>query len=602
LQAEEKFNISEKTIYKYLRKYWQGGKLRYSLLPEFYKCGARGVNRNASGIKLGRDSDYTHKTGEQDRICVDQEIKGIFNMAYNVFNGKLSLPKVYEQMIKKYFRNENTDGTEPTKMVNAIDLLPTYRQFKYWVYKNKKNEEDLIREIGEKKFCLNYRSLNSDSTFETSGPGFRYQVDATIADVYLVNSIKRDSIIGRPIIYTAADVFSRLITGLHICLEGPSWVGASSLLYNCMEDKVLYCKKYGIDICLDDWPCFGIPKVILADRGEFISKEGERAIKNLQIAFEFAPTGRGDAKGIVEQNFHAINTEIKHWLPGNVKKEYRERGQRDCRLDAKLDIYEFYQIMIYTVLKRNKSLMKNYPLSPEMIEDGINPIPIEIWNWGIKNKTGNLRRVQDEMLRINLMRKGTAAITESGIRFSGGLYTSNIAETEKWYSRARKNGRWYVDIVFDDRDISTIYIVDEKNNTFNKCALKENSSLYALYKDKTYEEIVDYHFEENVRNKKMQVDMLDNVCKMNDSIQSIINNAIDKSKGKKITKVANIDDNRKNENCSLRKEQALTNSTSQNSEDSIGEGQEELNKHEEIIDLNRGYVDKLQKFKRRAQQ
>lgn len=593
LKAIEKFDVSEKTIYKYLRKYWQGGKLRHSLLSNFYKCGARGKDKDKVGTKLGRTSNYTYKTGELDHVFVNEEVKGIFNISYNAFVGKMSLPKIYEQMIGKYFSDENVEGNESTKKVKDMVMRPTFRQFKYWVNKNKKREEDLIREIGEKKFNLNYRSLNSDSIYETNGPGFRYQVDATIADVYLVNSMKRDSVIGRPVVYTAVDVFSREITSLHICLEGPSWVGVSSLLYNCMEDKVQYCKKYGIDIHHDDWPCVGMPKVILADRGEFISKEGERAIKNLHIAFEFAPTGRGDAKGIVEQNFHIINSEIKHWLPGNVKKEYRERGQRDCRLDAKLDIYEFTQIMIYTVLKRNRSLMKNYPLSPEMVQDGINPIPNEIWNWGIKNKTGNLRRVQEEVLRVNLMRKDKAVVTENGIQFNNGLYTCSIAEEEKWYSRARKNGRWYVNIVYDNRNLNNIYIMDEKNNTFTKCALNENSSLNALYKGKTYEEIVDYHFEKNVRNKRMETDMLDIACEMNDNIQSVIENAIDKSEGRKIAKVTDIEENRKNENSRLRKEQALTNSKGLYNQNNTEGDQGELKKQEDEIDLKKGFIEQI---------
>lgn len=54
---------------------------------------------------------------------------------------------------------------------------------------------------------------------ETIGPGSRYQIDATIGDVYLVSEYNRNQIIARPIIYVVIDVFSRMITGVYVGLE-----------------------------------------------------------------------------------------------------------------------------------------------------------------------------------------------------------------------------------------------------------------------------------------------------------------------------------------------------------------------------------------------
>jgi len=43
---------------------------------------------------------------------------------------------------------------------------------------------------------------------------------------------------------------------------------------------------------------------------------------------------RGDLKEMIERQFRTINGKIKRKSPGAIQKEYRERGERDFRLDA----------------------------------------------------------------------------------------------------------------------------------------------------------------------------------------------------------------------------------------------------------------------------
>ena len=56
--------------------------------------------------------------------------------------------------------------------------------------------------------------------------------------------------------YAIIDVYSRLVTGIYVGLEGPSWIGAMMALDNMIEDKVEYCKKYGIKITEEEWPSY----------------------------------------------------------------------------------------------------------------------------------------------------------------------------------------------------------------------------------------------------------------------------------------------------------------------------------------------------------
>jgi hypothetical protein len=58
---------------------------------------------------------------------------------------------------------------------------------------------------GQIRQTLSGRAKSGDSAQMAAEPGSVFQVDATPVDVYLVSSRKRNSIIGRPIIYFIHD-------------------------------------------------------------------------------------------------------------------------------------------------------------------------------------------------------------------------------------------------------------------------------------------------------------------------------------------------------------------------------------------------------------
>ncbi len=211
------------------------------------------------------------------------------------------------------------------------------------------------------------------------GPGSKYQIDATVGDIYLVSQFDRSNIIGRPVMYFMTDVFSRMVTGMYIGLEGPSWIGAMMAIANAASDKVAYCREYGISIAEEEWPCHHIPAVILGDRGEMESKNADNLVSMLGVRIENAPPYRADLKGIIEQHFRTINFNATVFLPGRVKPDMAERGGKDYRLDAKLDIRQFTAIIIKCVLYYNNShYMESFEKSGRMMEAGVESIPLRL--------------------------------------------------------------------------------------------------------------------------------------------------------------------------------------------------------------------------------
>ncbi len=361
---------------------------------------------------------------------------------------------------------------------------PTYGQFYYWFKKLENPKKDILFRESSKEFELKHRAILSNSTIETNGPGTRFQIDATIADIYLVSSLNRNRIIGRSIVYAIIDVFSRLITGIYVGLEGPSWIGAMMALDNMITDKVEFCRKYNIEITEEQWPSKHLPEIIIADRGEFEGYSVENLINNLNVKIENTSPYRGDLKGIVERNFRTINTRIKHKTPGAIQKEFRERGDRDYRLDATLTLDEFTAIIIKMVLYHNNKLIDKYPMEKEMIEDEIVPIPIKLWRWGIENKKGRLRVVDQERFRLNILPKEKANVSRAGIRFKNMYYGSKKAIEEQWFIKSKVRS---IGIVYDPRNMNQIYISYEDGMNYEKCYLLEGSM---QYKDCILEEII----------------------------------------------------------------------------------------------------------------
>nr|WP_259548615.1 transposase family protein [Heyndrickxia oleronia] len=385
--AMVKTGKTKRLLYKYLTQYWQRGKVKNALLPDYKDSGGKGKEKTFTGKKNGRKRKFGKSFGEG--IIITNEIKRIFEVSVKRFyhtTKKNPLATTYNLMLQTHFvadyRYEN--GVKKP-ILHEKDKLPTLRQFKFWYEKTYKVEEKLRKRKGNRKYELENRAVLGTSVGDLYGPGTKYQIDATVADVYLVSSFNRNWIIGRPVIYVVIDVFSRMVVGLYVGLEGPSWFGAMMALANTASDKVSYCKQYGIDITKEEWDCHYLPQTILADRGELEGYNVERLINAFHMKVENTPPYRADWKGIVEQHFRVINTKVKPFLPGTIDTDVKVRGDRDYRLDATLTLEEFTSIIIKCALHHNNHhWLKNYNQDEMMIEDEVSLIPRELWNWGDK--------------------------------------------------------------------------------------------------------------------------------------------------------------------------------------------------------------------------
>jgi putative transposase len=480
--CQESIGLSKATIYKFLRRWWQAGRIKNALIPEFDKCGGRGKHRitdDPNSPKLGRPRLSAKKTGERKGIRITPKIEKKFEKGTKRFYEtaeQRSLEDTFELIKITYFwvDHETINGVM-IPVLPPDDELPTLGQYIFWYYnKYRDAKREYISRHGEIDYQLNVRPITGNSTQTAFGPGSICQFDSTPSNIALVNSLDRTRIVGRPITHVGIDTFSHAIMGFSSILESASYQGAILALDNIATDKVTFCAKFGVAIERDDWPCDSFPMGILADRGELKGSKAEN-ILNLGSYILTTPPRRADLKPIIERGLGRIEQKSLKFMPGYIPHP-KQRCEPDYMLKAALTINEFRQLMILYILEYNNfHWMKNYKKDKYMISDQVKKYPLDIWNWGIQNRSGYLRIISQDIIRLNLLPRKTVSVTPVGIHLGGELYyTCESAIREGWFERTRKKGM-KVEVAFHPGFTDVIYLPLDGGTKLETCYLTEAS-------------------------------------------------------------------------------------------------------------------------------
>lgn len=450
----EKYSIPQNTFWRVLTRYLQSGMKEISL-----------VDSKAFGINKGKKYQYDQKPGkpsqyiEKSGMVRDEEVIQNFEEALKEYSSgrQKSFRSAFDFMNNlHYTRIEMVNG------VNAIVLLPeserpTFDQFYYYARTHLTRQEKDIIKTSAHEHRNDKRLIKSDSLSGVYGPGDMVEIDACEADVSLVSVFDKDKTVGRPIVYFMIDVYTRIILAVSVAFDNNSTLGVTNLFLNLADDKKKYCARYGIGFDDDKlWPSNIVPRRIRVDRGsEFKSKEFGRICIELGIEKQLVPGASGSLKGIVEQSFHQMHTAQNVHLEdhGLIEKRYDSMHHKE----ATLDIYQYTKMVINFVLTHNQKYNENYPLTREMIEGGVQPIPAVLWQYGI-NKYGTPKMIPvKEQYIYNLMTPVKAKISRRGISYKDlWYYAENDPILEKEMFRAGTK-KLPFDVRIDKRCVDAVY-------------------------------------------------------------------------------------------------------------------------------------------------
>ncbi|EIW1052075.1 TPA: transposase, partial [Klebsiella pneumoniae] len=387
-------------IYRSLNQYWRYGQEINALLPAYKHCGGSGKPRLSGKAKRGAPIQLsTPSMVAPSGVNTTEEDKAKFLLGmkkYGLKGKKVSLSRVYEQMLKEYYADELRSAEKE----NREPEIPSLRSFRYWIKKLIPEAELIRKQTTAGDFERNRRGLRGAATDHTEVPGSCFELDATVLDVHIVSEFNRNHVLGRPTVYCVVDKESRMMVGLHVSMEYASWRAGRQALVNSFTSKKAYCARFGIEIEESEWPCHHIPQRLLCDRGEFICNKPEELAVPLIGHLSIAPPYRAELKGIVEHRFQILNEKLVHELMGTTKGRHYIRGDRDPRLDATLTLSEVTKLLIDQVLEHNSSIFDGLAgQTPLLVESGLPPTPLNYWNTHLKRHRHALNKADEADIR-----------------------------------------------------------------------------------------------------------------------------------------------------------------------------------------------------------
>jgi len=359
-------------------------------------------------------------------------------------------------------------------LLPPADELPTLSQYRYW-YRMRPDLARLVASGKGSQPCTAGERAALEQLRQTNfGPGCQYVIHVVIGDIYLVSRLDRRRILGRPVIYIIVDIFSDLIVGMSVSLEGPSRQGAMLALENMAHDKVAYCREYGVDITEDAWPSHHLPKTIVANRSDLLLKNADALVNALDIEISNAQPCRLDWRESFERCFPLLDDTTIYWMPGSVNSS-SEMGRKVHRLDGRLTLHEFRRLVIECIIEHNMAhRLSDDDLDGDMIADGVEPYPRDVWIWGIQNRVGALRTLPIDDVRRNLLPHANASATLEGVYFRWMLYTCGSAIQEQWFEQMNIGMKksLTISIVFDPRTADRIYVLrPQEGQALETCRL-----------------------------------------------------------------------------------------------------------------------------------
>lgn len=387
---------------------------------------------------------------EPQPITGDQKnIEKALNLYFYSPN-RMTLHMAYEMMLLDYYKT-------PEGQLNPEH--PSYNQFRYFFRKHRNYKKEVVARQGIGDFQKNKRPLTGSGNSGIDYIGL-YEIDATVADIYLVSRYDRKPI-GRPYVYMAIDVASRLITGIYVGLEGGS-NAVLSCISNAAMDKTEFCQQYGIDIRREQWPAQGLPNRICTDRGnDFTSDIVKSLCETYQIEIISLPPYRPDLKGYIEKAFDCLQKRYKPLLHGMgvIEDTATGNGAPDYYAQACLDLDEFTKILIECVLYYNTSnVLNDFKRTPEMSLDKVRPFAAEVWTWYEQKGRAEITKVNGQALHLMLLPKAKARFTRFGLQFQWLYYTNKTME-DQFVIRAGTQSE--VTVAYDKTDNSVIYLIQD---------------------------------------------------------------------------------------------------------------------------------------------
>jgi putative transposase len=218
---------------------------------------------------------------------------------------------------------------------------------------------------------------------------------------------------------------------------------------------------------------------VLGDRGEMLNKASCQLSTELGTTVSNLPAKRPDWKPVVECEFKQTRMILQPSAPGfDPPENAKKRQGKHYDKDACLTLKQLEKIILLAIIAHNRKPLLDYPLTMKEIGNDVPPIPIDLWNHDIIERAGVLPRFEEAQVRMALLLRDEASVSEEGILFKDCHYSCSEAVSKGWFVTARRK-RFKLKAAYDRRLVDTIYVFDpDGSGRTYECRLTTRSDQY----------------------------------------------------------------------------------------------------------------------------
>jgi putative transposase len=293
----EKFGVNATTLYKWLKIFQTAGHVS-SLVPE-----KRG--RKQGTLLLGGRQEAIVQTAIEDLYLSKQRHKP---------------QDVVEEVMRRCRLAEVPAPHANTVRARIASLNPALA----------------LRRRGQKDVARNRYAPIQGSFPGGERPFSVVQIDHTPADIIVVDEVHRKPI-GRPWMTLAIDVHSRMIAGLYLTFEKPSFTSVGICLARAICPKREFLAARDVT---GDWPVWGVMQIVHSDNGkEFRGGVLQRACEEYDIDLQWRPVLQPHFGGHIERLMGTMANQLRK-LPGTTFSNTAQRKGYNSEKEAALTLRE----------------------------------------------------------------------------------------------------------------------------------------------------------------------------------------------------------------------------------------------------------------------
>jgi putative transposase len=416
------------TLWRWNREYEKSGQDIRVLAPA-YK--ARGMANDNDGRRISNDLE----------ICqaVEKLIEEVIGEQY-LQPTRATVQQTYDILVARIaqenkFRNEDNKLPTPHRntLYRMINKLDPYE----------KDKARYGKRIADLRHKVNQQGVRPTRPLE------RVEIDDTKLDLFVIDE-KTNLPIGRPWLFVAICVFTKMILGYFLSFQKPSYLSIMQCLLHSIRPKTYVRQRY--PEIIHTWDAYGLPELIVVDNAkQYYSASFDEACLQLGIITQYAPVKTPYYKPSIERMFGTLNTKLLHQLPGTTFSNVSEKWDYDPKKHALISMSNLERVI-------HNWIIDVYHRSHHR---GIDDVPARLWEIGTKNFPPALPYASAE-LEILLGHVEHRVISPSGIELFGLYYNDACLSA----LRGSKQKGEKFKVKYDPTEISLIHVYDSRSNRY----------------------------------------------------------------------------------------------------------------------------------------